>query len=63
MVTTAAPHVQTIPAAKVTRVYYGDPFKTAGRYNLKQGFHAISFDKERRIMGKEWEDRCEFASA
>ena len=39
-------------------IYYGGPHEAANSFVLGQGFEAMSFDGERKIVNREWAERC-----
>lgn len=46
--------VARIPTNRSTKTYYGGPHKVAKHLSLKQGFQPLSYENERRLVGKEW---------
>jgi len=49
-----------IPKPGQTTVYVGTPRQVAGHFSLGQGFKALSFDAERRLVNREWAGRSEY---
>jgi len=52
-----------IPKSSQTTVYLGNPRQVAEHFSLGQGFKALSFDAERRLVNREWVGRSEYIHA